>query len=358
MKKVLRITNSLDFGGIEKVFELHGKYFDKKHYELVFVAMHGGGHTEELLKNLGYRVFVLHTRIKIPSMACILTLCKLFLHERPDVVHTCGAEANFHGIIAATLLRVPTIVAEEIGLPNHSSIARKVYKGLYHFCSRVIAISDAVRDYLVKHEATPGKVVRIYNPIELSGTNPAVMPPGREVIISSLCRLEPIKNCKMLIKLVSSLKKKFPDRSFILWLIGDGSERRMLEQLALQEGVDTNVKFWGYRKDAHQVLIQSNVFVLASLKEGFGLAAIEAIQASLPVVVSNSGGMVEFIRDGDNGFLFDPQSLDELLYKTETLLSLSNQDVLRLTGRAHETVRQMFSPFVYLEELLALYARR
>lgn len=358
MKKILRITNSLGFGGIEKVFELHGKYFDKKQYELIFVAMNGGGHTEELLKNLGYHVIVLHRKVKIPSVTCILALCRLFLRERPDVVHTCGAEANFHGIIAAKISGVPTIIAEEIGLPGHSNVARKVYKGLYHFCSRVIAISDAVRDYLVKYEATPEKVVRIYNPIEKSETDPDIAPPGNQVIISCLCRLEPIKNCKMLIHLVSSLKRKFPERSFMLWLIGDGSERKMLEQLAIQEGVDTNVKFWGYRKDAHQILIQSNMFILPSLKEGFGLAAIEAIQASLPVVVSRSGGMVEFIQDGYNGFLFDPHSFEEVLYKTETLLRLSNEEIKGLTQRAQETIRRMFSPFVYLEELSALYFQR
>src|SRR5690606_30520327 len=155
------ITNSLGFGGIEKVFELHGKYFDKGKYELVFVALNQGGNTADTLMRMGYRVIILSSSVKIPSTECILKLRALFRNEKPDVIHTCGAEANFHGIIAGRLCGVPTIIAEEIGLPNHSRIARIIYRILYLFTYKVIAISDSVRGYLRTYEASDDKVVRI-----------------------------------------------------------------------------------------------------------------------------------------------------------------------------------------------------
>jgi len=138
-------------------------------------------------------------------------------------------------------------------------------------------------------------------------------------------------------------------------LIGDGSERGMLEHLARQQGVFSQVNFLGFVDRPQSMLVRADVFILPSLFEGFGLACIEAIQCRVPVIVSNSGGMPEYIEDGINGFLFDPRSLNDLIVKFNTFLALSKENILQMAMGAQAAVNGKFSPYQYVNDLEKIY---
>lgn len=353
--KVVRITTSLDYGGIEKVFELHAKFHDQKDYELIFVALEGGGKTAEILKAYGYEVILLGTRSRIPSLETLHALLALLRKLKPDVIHTCGAEANFHGHLAGAWLGIKKRIAEEIGLPNHSRLFRTIFSTIYKLTSNIIAISDAVRNYLVKFEASDTKVVKLYNPIDVSITVDKKKSVSGTFVIATLCRLEPIKNCRVLIDLLSYVNHQYQNHSFQLWFVGDGSERQSLEAYTVEKGLVGKVIFHGYSSKPHSILAKANLFVLPSLKEGFGLACIEAIQCHVPVIVSNNGGMTEYIKDGINGFLFSPTNFNELTNKIDTFMALDSQEVENITSNAFRDINELFSPQRYLRDLLSLY---
>ena len=354
MMKVIRITTSLDFGGIEKVFELHAKYH-KRNYELIFVSLSGGGKAEDFIRNLGYRVIILNVNSKVPGWKCLIKLTALLRDEKPYVVHTCGGEANFHGLIAAFAMRVPRRIGEEIGVPNHSFISKIIFRIVYSTAHKVIAISNAVKQYLTSFEVPVGKVSVIYNPIDLSIKPQKVRVPHAGFRISSVGRLIHHKNLTILIDLVKILTERHPSNLFELWLIGDGTERGFLKEYAKSAGIENLVKFTGFVSEPQQLLGETDLFILPSVFEGFGLACIEAIQCGLPVIVSNSGGMIEYITDGQNGFLFDPHSLSELLQKTELLMKLDSGKLNQMISKASERVYELFSPDKYLNELTDIY---
>jgi len=326
---------------------------------LVIVALRGGGQAEQYLRDLGYRVILLHINQHIPSWQCFNTLRALFRAERPDVVHTCGAEANFHGQLAAFFAGVKSRVSEEIGIPGHSRKAQFIFRMVYRFTNHMIAISEAVKRYLIEHELPPRKVSVVYNPIDTEFGSSIVPERSHNTLrISCLCRLTHIKNLFMLIDLLEALKTRHVDRSFELWLIGDGEERENLRKHAFEKGLDDMVKFAGFVAKPQGLLLQTDLFILPSFYEGFGLACIEAIQCGLPVIVSNSGGMTEYITDGVHGFLFDPKSFQQLLEKVDRVLAMSERERLELTRRAHERINELFSPQRYLDELLAIYKKQ
>lgn len=352
MIKVLRFATELNYGGIEKVFELHAKHHDKS-YELVFVALGKGGATQHLLQDLGYRVIILNaTQVNIPSFKLIKVLIKVLKEEKPDVVHTAGAEANFHVTIAAKLAGVKKIICEEIGIPSHSQKAKLLFRFIYKFSNKVIAISRAVGGYLVSSKEVPaGKVCMIYNPVNEAKQEINLIKDN--LLFTVVARLEPVKNLNFLINVFSDVLKRFPEAK--LHIIGEGSQRKLLQEQIDTLKVSDRVILKGFLPNPQPELSKSTYFILPSLFEGFGLACIEAVQADNIVICSNSGGIPEFIIDGEHGFLFNPTSKVSMMAAIEKALSLSEDERELLVASAQRNVRKMFSPTKYINQLSALY---
>lgn len=356
--KVMRITTRLNFGGVERNFELHAKYHMKEDYELIMVALEQGGRAEAFIRSCGIRVIILNTVSKIPSWQTLKALMALLRKERPDVVHGACAEGIFYALLGGWLTGVPTLIGEEIGMPSRSRLANFLFSMLARKAYKVYGISKAVSAYLATHEVRPDKVETIYYPIDSEAVLPVRTRIGGPFVVATVCRLEEVKNLPILLDLMVSLRGKFADRQFELWFLGDGSQRALLENRTRELGLESCVRFCGYLEKPLEVLINADLFVLPSHKEGFGLACIEAIQCGLPVVVSNSGGMVEYIKDGENGFLFPPSSFEELLSKVSTVIMMDQVDLNLMKERAQRTIHQLFSPERYLGALNRLYRRQ
>jgi glycosyltransferase involved in cell wall biosynthesis len=353
--KVMRITTVLNYGGVEKNFELHGKYHTKSDYDLVFVALRTGGITESLLKGWGYPVFVLNQQGKTPSIHTIWALVKLFRTEKPDVVHTSGAEANFHGLIAAWLAGVKVRIGEEVGIPSHSVLAKNIFRLVFLSAHKVIAISKAVAKWLAEHEVPIEKINTVYYPIDIEESPKKINNSNHNFTVICVCRLETVKNLPRLIDAIMTLRERLPERNVVLSLVGEGTQRKMLEYYAVEKGLQEFVTFHGYQTNPKQFLAQADLFVLPSLFEGFGLACIEAIQCGLPVVVSNSGGMIEYINDCENGFVIDPHNQQELIDIMEYAITMSDDERVRITSAAAHTVQGLFSPTMYEAALMKVY---
>lgn len=351
--KILRLTTELNYGGIEKVFELHAKYHDHSS-ELVFVALSRGGNTQQLLQEMGYKVIVLNVeRVSIPSFTLIKILIKIFRQEKPDVVHAAGAEANFHVPIAARLASVKGVICEEIGIPNHSQKAKLFFRFIYKLSDNVIAISKAVEHYLVSSKEAPAnKVNLIYNPV--NKVTHKLEHHRQELLFTVVARLEPVKNLSFLIDVFSGVLQNFQEAR--LNIIGDGSLRKQLQEQIDNLKLSGKINLKGFLADPQPELSESTFFILPSLFEGFGLACIEAIQAGNIVLCTNSGGIPEFINDGEEGFLFDPKSKISILNAIDKAINLSLSDRNQMVMLAQRKINNMFSPTMYIEQLNSLYS--
>ena len=116
------------------------------------------------------------------------------------------------------------------------------------------------------------------------------------------------KGVDILIKSFEIVGKKHSDSKLII--IGDGSERKVLEKLARELRID--VVFHGYLDDFRDILNKSLVFVLPSRTEGFGLVLLEAMEARIPIIATDVGGIKEIVVNDENGLLVKKEDVNSL----------------------------------------------
>ena len=104
----------------------------------------------------------------------------------------------------------------------------------------------------------------------------------------------------MLLKYFTTIQKEIPSK---LMMVGEGPEKAIAEKLCEDLGISDKVIFFGNSNDINQILKYSDLFLLPSETESFGLAALEAMAFNVPVISSNSGGIPEVNEEGISGFL-------------------------------------------------------
>ncbi|MFO3797578.1 MAG: glycosyltransferase, partial [Anaerolineales bacterium] len=321
-----------------------------------FVAINGGGAAESAIRALGLQVECLHKRASIPSLPALLALYRFFRAVRPAVVHTHGAEANFHGLLAAWLAGVPVRIGEEIGIPQHSNWARAIFRQVYRTSKRVIGISDSVTRWLVSSGEVPSeKVVRIYNPVRLPSDLPMHRGKRNGFRIGFVGRLESVKNPIVLIEACAKLVMAGIPAE--LSIVGDGSQRNQLESRVEELKMKHLVHIHGYQIDPIPFMLECNIYVQPSISEGFGLALVEAMGCGLPVIASSVGGAPEIIIDGRNGWLIHEVTSDDVFRSLELAYKCGSDRLIELGTAARNSVSERFTPSAYILQLEDLYLK-
>lgn len=354
--KIVRLTTLLDFGGQERKYISFAKMKGILQHEYIFSAISHGGHAEQFIKEQGFEVKIFNRNPAIRNISTIITLYKWFKSIKPDVVHTAAAEANFHGVIAAKLAGVPFIIAEEIGFPSHSKMARAVFRCCYHLTDKVVCVSRAVKDFLISiGELKSSKAVVIYNPVitPLSAEKSSAV--NGKFKIVSVGRLEIVKNMQLLIETFAILQLQ--DRA-TLTIVGDGRERAYLDTLIAQYKLEGSVNITGFSSTPEEYVASADLFVLPSLSEGFGIAVVEAMLQKVPCLCSKVGGIPEFIEDGVSGWLFDPNNKDEFSQKLSQCINTDIEERERIAAKGFDSVSGVFTLEKYVNALENLYENK
>jgi glycosyltransferase involved in cell wall biosynthesis len=143
----------------------------------------------------------------------------------------------------------------------------------------------------------------------------------------------PLKRATDVVRIYAKVRETRRDAQLIL--AGTGPESAAAHALAAQIG--GNIKFAGDQLDPVPLLQSSDVFLLPSLSESFGLAALEALACGVPVVASSVGGLPEVVRDGETGFLRPAGDIDAMA--AATLALLDDLDRFRTAARADALAR-------------------
>ncbi|HHM01663.1 MAG TPA: N-acetyl-alpha-D-glucosaminyl L-malate synthase BshA [Caldithrix abyssi] len=125
---------------------------------------------------------------------------------------------------------------------------------------------------------------------------------NNEIILTHISNFRAVKRVVDLVDVMDRLIPRFPVR---LLMVGDGPERSRMQQLCREKGLCDHIQFLGKQQNVEQVLACSDLFLLPSEDESFGLAALEAMACGLPVVTTNAGGLPEVNIDGETGFTVD-----------------------------------------------------
>ncbi len=174
-----------------------------------------------------------------------------------------------------------------------------------------------------------------------------------EALLVHVSNFRPVKRACDVVEVFARVASEIPAR---LLMIGDGPERPKAMELAQTRGVIGRTHFLGSFPDVETVLGISDLFVLPSQQESFGLAALEAMSCEVPVVASRAGGIPEVVQDGVNGFLADVGDVDTMADRA--LQILRNRDLYLSLGQAgRRAAAEQFHPSVIVPQYLAAYER-
>lgn len=176
-----------------------------------------------------------------------------------------------------------------------------------------------------------------YNPLPFNWEDEA----QRKDIVIAAGRLVDQKNFAALIRIWASIEPKVS--GWQLWIVGEGEQREMLEELAKNLGVDTTIKFLGFCDDMSKVLSTCKILASTSKYEGFGVSIIEAMACGVvPLSYRTPYGPADIISHGKNGMLVD--YMDESMF-ADTLLSLmQDQDTIRSMQKSAKERAKDFAP--------------
>jgi len=130
-----------------------------------------------------------------------------------------------------------------------------------------------------------------------------------EKIITHISNFRKVKRIDNVIEIFDSIQKKMPAK---LIMVGDGPEKEPAEKLCREKGISDKVLFVGNSHEVDKILCFSDLFVLPSEHESFGLVALEAMACGVPVISSNAGGLPEVNIQGESGFLSDVGNYKEM----------------------------------------------
>ncbi len=189
----------------------------------------------------------------------------------------------------------------------------------------ITAVSENLREETFKSFDIQKEIEVIYNFVDVKRFNKKpidafkkVIAPHDEKIIVHASNFRKIKRVPDVIQIFASIKKQLPAK---LLMIGDGPERSSIEMMAKELGLHDDVRFLGKQEQMEEILAISDLFILPSEYESFGLVALEAMAAKMPVISSNAGGLPEININAQTGYLADVGDVETMSRCAIELLS-------------------------------------
>jgi len=314
-KKIIIAITKSNLGGAQKyVLEL-AKALKNKGY-LVKVMLGGEGDLSTKLEKYNIEI------IKIKSLqrdVSILKEFKVFFEileilrqERPDVLHLNSSKIGGTGSLSGRIMGIKKIIFTAHGFAfneNRNFISKNILKFLYWLtfllAHKTIFVSGETKIQAPKFLLPKNKFEIIYNAVSpiiflskqeardyLCQKNPDLDPTKKW--IGSLAELHHIKGIDRLVEVAPDILKE-EDVQFVIF--GEGEERKNLENRIEKLEIRKNFILSGYLKDASKYLKSLDLFVLPSRSEAMPLSILEAMQAQIPIVASNVGGIKEMIPE-------------------------------------------------------------
>jgi glycosyltransferase involved in cell wall biosynthesis len=351
--RIIRLSTFLDYGGIESKMVNLSTYSDEN--EWWFCAIGKGGDAEKKIEKNNKIVKCLKLSVKIPSFISIVRLYLYFKKHKPHVVHSSGAEANFHGAIAARLAGIKIIVSEEIGIPNHTWKAILLFKWIYNMSDFVVGESQTVMNYLKENYNIREDKLKVISNFTLFSDLEKQEPKSvtEPFTIVSISRLEPVKNIEGVIKVVHLLKQKQFKIKYII--VGDGRSRNSIQNLIKDLNLQDEIKLVGYQNDPKKFLTQADLYVLNSLTEGFSNSLLEAMYSKIPSISTDVGAAKEMIEDGISGWIVKTDNEMELFEKIKSVIQSEKSTRIQIGSNGHNHVVKTYSLESHVQSLLKLY---
>jgi glycosyltransferase involved in cell wall biosynthesis len=391
-KKILYVITKSVWGGAQRyVYDL-ATNLPRDNFEVTVVAGEKGILVEKLRK-AGVRTIALETLQKKSGIFSVLfdlvnirlffNLFKLFLKERPDVIHLNSSKAGGIGAIAAFIFKTlhpigytvsPKVIFTVHGWPfkeNRPLPSRALIfflswlSSLFH--DRIILINTADLKSAEKF-VPPKKRVLIFNGVEeisfFSRQEARTFFSKKiwaniaenDLLIGTVAELTKNKGLHYLIDAIPWIKDRIPDKKYRILILGEGEERQNLQSKIRRYGLEKTIFLVGFIPDAKCYLKGLDLFVLPSLKEGLPYTIIEAMQAGLPLIATEVGGIPDIIEHGKDGCIIKPKNSKELAEKLTEFME--RPELYRKYAEKAFNKSKKFSLQTMIEKTITIYEKQ
>jgi glycosyltransferase involved in cell wall biosynthesis len=300
--KIAHVVDSMEVGGAETIVAQMCRLQREQGHDPEVYAIATLGALGERLQADG---FVVRANVGKHLSDSTRNFYRIFKKSRPDVVHLHNPTPTIYAAMAARLAGTPSIVSTRHSLvaPPRRRVAELKYAFSARFCDWIVGICDATVSNVKSARSAPArKIVRVYNgALALPRVAMDKWPPKTGFTLVYVGRLAPVKNHPLLLEAFCSALSSMP--GLRLWMVGDGSERRALEEMAKKLGIATEVKFWGQQLDVAPFFSAADAFIMSSKSEGLPMSLLQAFSLGIPAIVTDVGGMAEVVRLANAGYI-------------------------------------------------------
>jgi glycosyltransferase involved in cell wall biosynthesis len=342
--KIIYILPSLSSGGAERVTLDLIYNLDREIFIPELLLFNGGGFFYQEALSHGLKVIVFKKKFKF-DIFNLFKIYKYIKNSQPDIVHT-GLGGDIYGKLAAKMAKVRVIVSTEHNVAvNDTVIIHHLKRLTAKWSNKIVAISESVKeDILKEYKILSEKVELIYNGLYIDNfrkeeNQNKIKKESDTIIIGSVGRLTEQKNFSLLLRALDQVK----NRNFKCLIVGEGELRSQLEQEIKDLDLSNKVELLGTTSDINSFLNKLDLFVLPSKWEGLGITLLEAGLVKLPVLASDTGGIVDIIKHKENGLLFNNNDLSDLTDMLNGCLDFNNREyLLKLGEKLSYNVKERF----------------
>lgn len=314
-------------GGAERALCNMLTHMRNKSYQHHVAYFHPGPFVEELTK-LGIPTYHIKGLVYRYDPWAYKNICSLVKKIQPNALHTSLWAANILGRLVGKKFNISVISDLHGNATDEGKLRNFLERHTAHLSTHIVAVSDSVagayRQTVIK---APKNLIVIKNGINpdtiktMAQQNPIKRSdlgfPENAFVIGTVGRLEVIKSYDVLLKAFAVLKAP---NSF-LCIVGDGSQRPILEALAKQLGISHAVLFAGAQANPYPYYPLFDCFALSSTSEGLSLALLEALTFGLPVVTTHNNQTHDVLTHGTHGFLVPPAQPTQLANALNSIIT-------------------------------------
>lgn len=351
--KIIHVITAFGIGGAEKLLvNIINRQIENHSVNLIYLK-----EKNDLIADLDSRVIIKQIRI---SKNVVSELKEYYDEVNPDVIHTHLGHADLIGIWSARKLKAK-IFCTMHNVSFKKNILDFFFFKVYTFLflkvvkkAKVISISKVVEHHVINKLKIPkNRSYLLMNAIPSKKIN-SFDKSKKSIDLLFVGRLEKQKSIETLLKAMCILNKRNLDKKIHLNIIGDGSLKLKLESLTKELKIESLVSFKGEEKDVDFYYSNSDIFILPSIWEGFGIVILEAFRAQVAVIASNIEGPAELISNNVNGLLFNSKDYKGLADK---VLDLVENDKKRkeIGLKGFETFSEEYQIDNYVKKLDKIY---
>ena len=285
----------------------------------------------------------------------------------PDIAHSHLIHGDLYGLCAAKLAGIGVLISSRHNDDQfrHHPVWRRISPWLWRATSGGIAISAAIKDFMIQVEGAPSDKIHVARyGLQETWVADAELRTARQrltaelrldedaLLLGIVCRLVEQKGIAYALRAFQRMRARFPAAHLVI--AGDGELRSELEALAAELGSADHVHWLGWRSDAAAMIGAFDALLLPSLWEGFGLVLLEAMARRVPIIASRVSAIPEVVVHGETGLLVAPRDVDALAAAmTRLLADHALRQHMGLLGAAR--LEERFSVERMARETIAVY---